>query len=42
MMLAGGNIAEYHVIRRLSVEDYLLKFENFVQDIEFKQRQARR
>lgn len=38
MTLADGNISEYKVIMSLSVEDYLLKFEQVINDIEIKQR----
>lgn len=41
MTMADGNISEYNVIKHLSVEDYLLKFDNFVSTIEYKQRQSR-
>ena len=39
MLMAEGNISEYNTIKKLSVEDYLLKFDNFISAIEIKQRQ---
>lgn len=36
LMLSGGDMREYKEIQRLSVEDFLIKFERFVKDIERK------
>jgi len=41
MLMAEGNISEYNTIKKLSMEDYLLKFDNFVSALEVKQRQSK-
>lgn len=34
MALAGGDMAQYDLIKRMSVGDYLIKLDNYVQGIE--------
>lgn len=33
MMISGGNIQEYSEIKKLSIRDYLNKFNNFVEGV---------
>lgn len=34
MILADGDMAQYDLIKRMSVGDYLVKLENYVSEIE--------
>lgn len=34
MIISGNNIAEYHDLLELSVEDFLIRFKLFIDDLE--------
>lgn len=36
MFVSGGNISEYNELLMLSVEDYLLRFKMFIEDLKPK------
>ena len=38
MILAGGKIAEYNELKKISVYDYLLKLDDFVSRLEVKKK----
>lgn len=39
MFIANGNIEEFNNLKKLSVEDYLLRFKKFVDDFNLKQKE---
>lgn len=34
MILGGGSIAEYELLKRMSIHDFLIKFSNFAKELE--------
>lgn len=40
MLLAQGDLQQYELLKKSTCETYLLKLENFVEDVEQKEKQA--
>jgi predicted house-cleaning NTP pyrophosphatase (Maf/HAM1 superfamily) len=36
MILAGGSIQEFELLKRMSIHDFLIKFSNFAKEIEHR------
>lgn len=36
MIVAGGNITEYKELRRLSVEDFIIRYNGYITEIELQ------
>jgi len=38
MTLAQGNVTQYNEIKKLNVQDYLMKYESFIKDLEARKK----
>lgn len=41
MLVAGGSMAEYNELLSLSIEDYLIRFKMFIEDLQAKYDRAK-